>query len=131
RSAAALRRTVVAPFASLQRRAELSRAAFVSYDSRMDRLGQITRLQIEYAAVRSENERLRKLLGLGARLGWGYIPSEASPAQLESDLVTKQILQSFSVTSGSTVAVQAFTPVINADGLVGMVQTVDPTSSIA
>src|SRR5205085_3496464 len=47
------------------------------------------------------------------------------------DLVTKQILQTFSVTSGSQVGVQQFTPVINADGLVGMVQTVDPNSSIA
>src|SRR4051812_23820491 len=70
RSAAALRRTVVAPFAELQRRAELMRAAFVSYDERMDRLGQITRLQVEYASLRSENEHYRKMLGLAARLGW-------------------------------------------------------------
>ncbi|AHG90934.1 Rod shape-determining protein MreC [Gemmatirosa kalamazoonensis] len=131
RSAAALRRTIVAPFAELQRRAELMRAAFVSYDERMDRLAQITRLQIEYSAVRSENERLRKTLSLGSRLSWGFVAAEATPAQLESDLVSRQILQTFSVTAGSRAGIQPFTPVINADGLVGMVQTADASSSIA
>jgi rod shape-determining protein MreC len=131
RSAAALRRTVVAPFAELQRRAELSRAAFVQYDERMDRLAQITRLQIEYSALRAENEHYRKMLGLASRLGWGFVAGQASPAQLESNLVSTQILQTFSVTAGTRAGVQVFTPVISADGLVGMVQTVDPASSIA
>ena len=131
RSAAALRRTVVAPFAELQRRAELSRAAFVQYDERMDRLAQITRLQIEYSSLRAENDRYRKMLGLASRLSWGFVAAQASPAQLESNLVASQILQTFSVTAGSRVGVQPFTPVISADGLVGMVETVDPASSIA
>jgi rod shape-determining protein MreC len=131
RSAAALRRTVVAPLASLQRRAELSRAAFMSYGERTERAGELAQIRADNVALQSENRRLRELLGLGGRLAWGFVVAEASPAQLETGLVHQQILQTFSVTAGSRVGVQLFTPVASDEGLVGMVQTVDQNSAIA
>jgi rod shape-determining protein MreC len=131
RSAAALRRSVAAPFAELQRRAETSRAAFLSYGDRMERQGEMARLQSEIVALRSENARLRAILGIGSRLDWGFVVAEASPAQFESGLIRQQVLQTFNVTAGARAGIVPFTPVVSAEGLVGMVETVDPTAAIA
>lgn len=131
RSAAALRRTVAAPFVELQRRAELSRAAFLSYNVRVERMGEASQLQNEVRSLDTENQRLRAMLGLGSRLKWGFVIGEASPAGLESDLVAHQILQSFNITEGSRAGVQPFTPVVNDRGLVGMVELVDGSTSQA
>jgi rod shape-determining protein MreC len=131
RSAAALRRSVAAPFVELQRRAELSRAAFLSYNDRMQRVGEVARTQRELVALQGENAQLRTLLGLGTRLKWGFLVAEASPSGLESSLVAQQTLQTFNVTAGSRSGVQAFTPVVNDRGLVGMVQSVDASTGQA
>ncbi len=130
-TAAALRRTIVAPFASLQRGAQERRAAFLSYGARVRDLGTDAQSRAELVALTTENARLRAMLGLGSRLGWGFIAAEASPAQLESDLVRQQLVQTFTVSAGSGAGVQPFTPVVAPEGLVGMVQLVDPASSMA
>ncbi|GLC27375.1 rod shape-determining protein MreC [Roseisolibacter agri] len=131
RAAGALRRSVVSPLAELQRRAELSRAAFVSYDTRMTARGGTARAVAEAESLRSENEHLRKLLGLARRLGWGFVTAEAIPNQLTGELIQTQILRTFMVTAGGRAGVQPFTPVVTAEGLVGMVQEVDPAMSLA
>ena len=93
RAAGALRRSVVAPLAELQRRAELSRAAFVSYDARMTARGGTARAIAEAESLRSENEHLRKLLGLARRLGWGFVTAEAiqEPVQQIVDAVRRAL----------------------------------------
>ncbi|MBV9879915.1 MAG: hypothetical protein JO180_05425 [Gemmatirosa sp.] len=131
KSAATLRRTISAPLALLQRRAELSRAAFLSYDDRMQRMGDLASLRSDNTGLQSENARLRELLGLGRRLQWGFVAGEASPAQLDVDVVQHQILQTFNVTVGARAGVQPFAPVVSEGGLVGMIETVDAASSIA
>ncbi len=131
RAAGALRRSVVAPLAELQRRAELSRAAFVSYDARMTQRGAASRAASEAESLRTENDHLRRLLGLARRLGWGFVTAEAIPNQLTGELIQTQILRTFMVTAGSRAGVQPFTPVVTAEGLVGMVQEVDPAMSLA
>lgn len=131
RAAGALRRSVVAPLAELQRRAELSRAAFVSYDARMTARGATARAASEAESLRTENDHLRRLLGLARRLGWGFVTAEAIPNQLTGELIQTQILRTFMVTAGGRAGVAPFTPVVTAEGLVGMVQEVDPAMSLA
>lgn len=129
RTAAELRRTVAAPLAVLEQWSELRRAAFLSYDDRNAAKGAVTRQAEDAVALRAENARLRDLLGLGARLQWGFVTGEAVPNQQAGELGSAQTLQEFKVTVGSRAGVTVFTPVISSAGLVGMVQQVDPLRS--
>ena len=129
--AATLRRTAVAPLAQLQREAEVRRARYLSYDERVRVRGELARDAADVTGLRSENDRLRRMLGLGARLQWGFVAAEAIPAQLATKLVREQILESFLLTAGSRAGVTVFAPVVAPEGLVGMVERVDPAMSVA
>ncbi len=129
RTSAELRRTVAAPLAMLEQWSELRRAAFLSYDERVAAKGALTREVQDATALRAENVRLRDLLGLGARLQWGFVTAEAVPNQQAGELGSAQTLQEFKVTVGSRAGVALFTPVVAPRGLVGMVQQVDPVRS--
>jgi rod shape-determining protein MreC len=74
-----------------------------------------------------ENERLRKLLGLGSRLSWGFIPAEA----LHTSGRAEDVVTTMTLTAGSNAGVTQYSPVVAPEGVVGMVQTVDPGMSIA
>jgi len=128
--AAGLRRTVVAPLVSLQRRAELSRSAFLTHDQVTAQRDSAAIRTLSVIALESENERLRKLLGLGAQLRWGFIPAEAiHSADARGHANAEEY--TIALTAGSNVGVQPFSPVVAPEGLAGMVQTVDPTMSLA
>jgi rod shape-determining protein MreC len=79
-------------------------------------------------ALAAENDKLRKLMGLGRRLGWGFIPAEALQTSVEQgfDFVTTVTL-----TAGSNAGVRQYSAVVAPQGLVGQVETADPTMSIA
>ncbi|HEX6536291.1 MAG TPA: rod shape-determining protein MreC [Gemmatimonadaceae bacterium] len=123
--AASLRRSVLAPLVSLQRNAELSRRAWVTREARAAARDSVALRSMALNAVDAENRRLRLLLGLGARLKWGFIPAEV--------LQGRGVGEEYSVTlsAGARAGVQPFSPVVAPEGLVGMVKTVDPTMSIA
>lgn len=129
RSSAALRRTAAAPFAMLEQWSELHRAAFLSYNDRVAAAGAVTRAAQDATALRAENARLRELLGLAARLQWGFVTAEAVPNQEAGELGSAQTLQDFKVTVGSRAGVTTFTPVVAPAGLIGVVQQVDPARS--
>jgi rod shape-determining protein MreC len=76
-------------------------------------------------SLRTENTRLRDLLGLGARLKWGFIPVEA--------LHGRGVRDEFGVTlsAGALAGVQKLSPVVAPEGLVGVVDNVDPSISHA
>jgi rod shape-determining protein MreC len=76
-----------------------------------------------------ENSQLRSLMGLGARLIWGFIPAEAlhSTAAIPSE----ELVTTVTLTAGSNVGIKKFSPVVAPEGLVGQVMTADPTTSIA
>jgi hypothetical protein len=76
-AAYALRSTLVAPLASMQVSAELSRRAFLAHDAALKIVDSVSLRSQRLTGVEEENERLRKLLGLGAALKWGFIPAEA------------------------------------------------------
>lgn len=123
--AGALRRTLLAPMVMLQERAELSRRAFLLHEERISAADSVTLRALSVAALEAENEQLRRLAGLGARLRWGFVPAEALHGRGVRDAYTVIL------TAGSRAGVQRLSPVVAADGLVGMVERVDPTMSQA
>ena len=123
--ASTLRRSVLAPLVALQRDAERSRRAFLDRNETLRAADSIALRAIALEPVKRENDQLRRLLGLGARLRWGFIPAEVLRGRGFSEEYTMILA------AGSSAGVQPFSPVVSPDGLLGMVKTVDPTMSIA
>jgi rod shape-determining protein MreC len=123
--AATLRRTILAPLVSLQRDAELSRRAWVMREARAAARDSVVLRSLALDGVIAENDRLRQLLGLGARLKWGFAPAEV--------LHGRGVGEDYSVilSAGSRAGVRPFSPVVAPEGIVGLVRTVDPTMSTA
>lgn len=123
-----LRRTVVAPLVGLQQGSERWRNAWMQReDIALARDSSALRAMNAQALV-AENDQLRKLVGLGRRLQWGYIPAEALQTSVEQgfDFVTTVTL-----TAGSNAGVRKGSAVVSPEGLVGKVVTAEPTMSIA
>ena len=123
--AGGLRRYVLAPMLALQERAEKSRRALSSHDSVVNHRDSVSMRAMSVPALAAENTRLRDLLGLGSRLKWGFIPAEA--------LHGRGIQDEFGVTlsAGSRAGVAKLSPVVAPEGLVGVVDNVDPSVSHA
>jgi rod shape-determining protein MreC len=77
------------------------------------------------APLRAENDRLRALLGLGQRLQWGFVATEVLHAPRGADEHTVLLA------AGSAAGVRPFSPLVVPEGLIGMVTTVDASSSTA
>ena len=109
----------------LQERAELSRRAFLDHDALMWKRDSVALQGTTMTALQAENTRLRDIIGLGTRLRWGFVPAEA--------LHGTGVRDEFGVTlsAGSRAGVQRLSPVVAPEGLVGMVDNVDPTMSHA
>lgn len=123
--ATAIRRTVLAPLISVQRQSETLRAAIIERDEDLQIRGDAAARAVSATALADENDALRRMLGLAGRLRDGFVVAEAfHPAGLTDDFT-------LTISAGSTVGVQPFTPVVTADGLVGMVESIDPSRSVA
>lgn len=123
--AATLRRTLLAPMVALQERAELSRRAFLLHEERTAERDSLTLRALSVAALNAENDQLRQIIGLGGRLRWGFVPAEALHGRGVRDAFTVIL------SAGSRAGVSRLSPVVAPDGLVGMVERVDPTMSQA
>ncbi len=123
--AASLRTTLLSPLVALEGRAASVRAAIRARHDVLLTRGQVATQALQVKAVADENTTLRKLLGLSARLRDGFVPAELLPARGGGDEFT------ISLATGSDAGVQPFLPVVTADGLVGMVQSVDRATSFA
>lgn len=121
----ALRQTILAPLVELQHNAELTRQAWVTRAARTVAEDSLALRSVRLESVEDENARLRSLLGLGRALKWGFVPAEV--------LMRRDAGDEYSVvlSAGSRDGVRQFSPVVSPEGLVGMVNTVDPTMSIA
>ena len=124
--AESLRRSLVAPLVGLQSNAERWRTAWQMSEERTARLDSAAMRNFDVVALRTENDELRKLLGLGARLRAGFVPAEGVHNAVREDVVT-----TLTLTAGSRVGVKVYSPVVTDEGVVGLVQTADPTISIA
>lgn len=120
-----LRQTVLVPLVALQHNAGLSRAAWLAHGKDAQIEDSVSLQAMRALALESENERLRRVLGLGGKLQWGFVPAEALHSGAVGDEYT------LTLSAGSNAGVRPFSPVVAPDGLVGMVQTVDPRMSIA
>src|SRR5437667_658351 len=125
--AASLRRSLVAPLVGLQQSAEGWRAAWLESERKTLERDTIALELAQKQSLQLENDRLRKLLGLGSRLAWGFIPAEA----LHTSGRAEDVITTLTLTAGSKSGVTQYSPVLAPEGIVGLVQTVDPTMSIA
>ncbi len=122
--ATGLRQTVLAPLLALQEQSEelrTSRARFEAVVAQRDSAALAATFLPE---LRNENARLRSLLGLGARLGTGYVPAEVLHQAAPTDPLT------LVVSAGRRQGVRPLSGVVSPEGLVGIVKTVDAQTSI-
>lgn len=123
--ATGMRRTFLAPLVMLQERAERGRQSLLQADAKQAHLDSLSLNSIKAGSLEMENERLRKLIGLGSQLKLGFIPTEALHGRGVRDETTVIL------SAGSRAGVTRLSPVIAPEGLVGVVDQVDPTMSHA
>jgi rod shape-determining protein MreC len=123
--AGSLRRSLVAPLVRLQEGAERWRGAYLSARREELRRDTLALAAARVPALVGENERLRQLLGLASDLDWGFIPAQA--------LQGRGRIEDFTITlsAGSRAGIRERSLVVTPEGIVGVVQTVDPTMSLA
>ncbi len=120
-----LRSTVAAPLVAAQAWAERGREAIGDHGRLVTRVDSLALGAQAIAPLRSENERLRALLGLGQRLQWGFVATEVLHPPRGADEHTVLLA------AGSAAGVRPFSPLVVPEGLVGMVTLVDASSSTA
>jgi rod shape-determining protein MreC len=120
-----LRRTVLAPLVWLQARAEEGRTSRMRFRMVTAQRDSAAYLAQFLPSLRAENERLRQLLKLSQRLSVTYVPAEVLHQPHATDGRTLLL------SAGSRQSVAPFNPVIAPEGLIGLVLSTTPTSSIA
>ncbi len=124
--AGGLRRTLMAPLVTVQRGAAQWRVAWLESEKLALGRDTLAAAADEANALRLENDRLRQLLGLGGRLKWGIVPAVALQEHgRPGDVITSLVLS-----AGTNAGVSTYSPVVGPDGVIGLVQSADPTSSI-
>lgn len=121
--AGALRDTVLLPLLELQDQSEqlrTSRARFTAVMAERDSAALAAAFLPE---LRAENDRLRALLGLGQRLGGGFIPAEVLHQSSPADPLT------LVVSAGRKAGVMPLSAVVAPAGLVGIVQVANNRTS--
>jgi rod shape-determining protein MreC len=121
----ALRRTVLAPLVWLQTRAEEGRTSRVRFRAVLAQRDSAAYLAQFLPSLRAENERLRQLLKLSHRLTSSYISAEVLHQPHATDGRTLLL------SAGSRQGVAPFNPVVAPEGLIGVILSVTPTSSVA
>jgi rod shape-determining protein MreC len=124
-ASAAVRRTLLAPFLLLEQQTGRLRAAYAQADSFLAERDSAAMRAIGAEALSEENRRLRELLALKTRL--------------PDDAVAATILRQATPTRGLTVilskggrdGIRVLSPVVTPRGLLGVVRSVDPRTSVA
>jgi rod shape-determining protein MreC len=120
-----LRETVLAPLVWLQARAEEGRTSRVRFRAVTAQRDSAAYMAQFLPSLRAENERLRQLLRLSHRLHTAYVPAEVlhQPHAIDGRTLLLSV--------GSRQGVSAFNPVVAPEGLIGVILSVTPSSSIA
>jgi len=120
-----IRGSVLRPFLLMQEWAESSRTARAALDQlRSERDSAVHAAQFLHS-LRSENERLRALLGLGTRLNTTFVPADVLHQSLPTDGRTLLL------SAGANDGVREFDVVVGPEGLLGVVQDVEASQSVA
>jgi rod shape-determining protein MreC len=122
--AALLRRTILAPMFSLQAGAERFRSALGTFDAILAQRDSALMQALDLPALQAENRRLEELMMLGGRLNWGFVPARV----LHSS--TPGIPKTVTIDVGSRAGVRPRSPVVGVAGLVGIVDSVDVSTSV-
>lgn len=125
RVAGVIRGNLIAPLAMLQERAVLAGRALTTHDSLQQLNDSIVQRSMRVSALEDENGRLRELLGLGRALEWGYTPAEALDLRSAGDEHTVLL------SAGAEQGVERLSAVVTADGVVGVIESVDARTSVA
>jgi rod shape-determining protein MreC len=125
RVTSAIRGTVLRPFLWMQAWSEAGRTSRASFDRlRAERDSSAYAAQF-LPSLRAENQRLRALLGLGARLKIPYVAAEVLHQAVPTDGRTLLL------SAGGRAGVKPFDPVVGAEGLIGVVRVVEADRAIA
>jgi rod shape-determining protein MreC len=122
--ARALRQTVLAPLLTLQEKSELLSASVSRYQAVVAQRDSAALAATFLPELRSENARLRSLIGLGQRIGTGYVAAEVLHQSVPTDPLT------LIVSAGRKQGVRPLAGVISPEGLVGVVGAVDERTSV-
>ena len=120
-----LRGTVLAPLVWLQARAEEGRTSRLRFRVVTAERDSAAYLAQFLPSLRAENERLRQLLKLSHRLTGTYVSAEVLHQPQATDGRTLLL------SAGSRQGVAPFNPVVAPEGLIGVILSVSPRSSIA
>jgi rod shape-determining protein MreC len=123
--ALSVRETAIAPMVAVRARVERVRGAIVAHEEAAGRLDSLVLRNTDLQDMGRENERLRGLLGLGARLRTGFVPAEALQRPELGDA------HSVVVTAGAREGVVPRAAVVSPEGLVGTVVSVGEGTSTA
>lgn len=123
--AAAVRRTILVPFLLVEQETGRLRAAYGEADAFLAERDSAALRAIRADALAEENRRLRELLELRERLPDGGVSAvilrQATPTRGLTVLLSK----------GSTAGITPLSPVVTPRGLLGVVRSVDPATSVA
>ncbi len=123
--AAGLRQTVLLPLVVLEGHASGVRATITARDALLATRARAITDTLSLRAVTDENTTLRRIMGLSARLGEGFVVAEVLPRRsTEEDF-------RMTLSVGSRAGVEPFAPIVTADGLVGMTERVDENTTFA
>ena len=123
--ASALRRTVLLPVVTLERQAAFSREERQDVLARRAQRDSLALAAALLPALEAENDQLRALLRLGARVGSGYVDAEVLHQTGLSDGLTLLL------SAGRREGVEPLAPVVAPAGLVGAILSVDAHTSVA
>lgn len=121
----ALRSSIAAPLVAAQAWSERGRLAMTTHGRLLRNVDSLALAAQAAAPLRAENDRLRKLIGLGQRLQWGFVATELLQPARGADEHTVLLA------AGTAAGVRSFSPLVVPEGLVGMVTTAEAASSTA
>lgn len=120
----ALRQTILAPLLALQEQTETLKTSRAHVEAITAQRDSAVLAAAFLPELRSENARLRSLLGLGQRLVTGYVPAEVLHQAGPLDPLT------FVVSAGRRQGVKPLDAVVSPEGLVGVVSAADEETSV-
>ncbi|MEZ4412468.1 MAG: rod shape-determining protein MreC [Gemmatimonadales bacterium] len=122
--ASSARNTALAPLIALQRRAEASRTSLARFELLTAQRDSATVAAQSLPVLLDENNQLRALLGLTQRLPRRVIPAEVLHQSLPTDGRTLLL------GAGRQSGLEPFQAVVAPEGLLGVVLTAGPTTSV-
>lgn len=124
-AASSIRGTLLAPLLAVQHQAELQKGARARFSAVVSERDSVAQAASSIAMLREENMRLRELLDLEERLGFGHVSAEVLHQTLPTDGLTLVL------SAGNDQGVRPLAPVVSPAGLVGLIESVDAKTSVA